>query len=214
MKVKVCGITSYEDAAMALDQGVDALGFNFYPPSPRYIQPADARLIIRRLPPFATSVGVFVNVANPVLAAGTAHLAGVQVLQLHGNEDPEYCRMLYRWPLIKAVHIGSSGIDEDLKDLKEYQVQAFLLDSKDGILFGGTGKSFNWNRVKRIRTIRPIILAGGLRLDNVREAVRIVMPYAVDVCSGVESAPGKKDAGKLSEFMNEVRNVRDSLQHA
>ncbi len=209
MKVKVCGITSYEDAVMALDQGVDALGFNFYEPSPRYISPADARQIIRRLPPFAITVGLFVDVAQPVLVSGMAHLAGVHVLQLHGNERPEYCRLLYSWPLIKVVRIGSGGIDEDLK---EYDVQAFLLDSKDDILFGGTGKSFDWRRVKRIKIVRPVILAGGLRPDNVSEAIQTVRPYAVDVCSGVEKAPGKKDAAKLSEFMNEVRNVSDSLQ--
>jgi phosphoribosylanthranilate isomerase len=107
--------------------------------------------------------------------------------------------------------VGSGGIEENLE---EFPVQAFLLDSKDDVLFGGTGRSFDWSRAKEIKRVRPVILAGGLRPDNVREAVRIVMPYAVDVCSGVESAPGKKDAGKLSEFMNEVRNVRDSLQHA
>ena len=211
MKVKVCGITSYEDAAMALDQGVDALGFNFYPPSPRYIKPADAWAITRRLPPFTVCVGLFVNVPNPVLAAGMALNAGVRVLQLHGNEGPEYCRKLWNWPVIKAVRIGSDGIDENLK---EYEVQAFLLDSKDDILFGGTGKPFDWRRVKRIKIVRPVILAGGLRPDNVREAIRTVVPYAVDVCSGVEKAPGKKDAAKLSEFMNEVRNASDSLQRA
>ena len=140
-----------------------------------------------------------------------ARIAGVQVLQLHGNENADYCRRLWDWPLIKALHVGSGGIEENLE---EFPVQAFLLDSKDDVLFGGTGRSFDWSRAKEIKRVRPVILAGGLRPDNVREAVRIVMPYAVDVCSGVESAPGKKDAGKLSEFMNEVRNVRDSLQRA
>lgn len=211
MKVKVCGITSYKDAVMALDQGVDALGFNFFPPSPRYINPADAHLILRRLPPFVISVGVFVNVAQFQDAVEMARIAGVQVLQLHGNENADYCRRLSDWPLIKVLHVGSGGIEENLE---EFPVQAFLLDSKDDVLFGGTGRSFDWSRAKEIKKVRPVILAGGLRPDNVREAVRIVMPYAVDVCSGVESAPGKKDAGKLSEFMNEVRNVRDSLQHA
>ncbi len=211
MKVKVCGITSYEDAVMALDQGVDALGFNFFPPSPRYLNPADARSIIRRLPPFAVSVGLFVNVSHHQQAAEMARIAGVQILQLHGNESPDFCRHLSDWPLIKALHIGSGGIEENPE---EFPVQAFLLDFRDDVLFGGTGKSFDWSRAKEIKSVRPVILAGGLRPDNVHEAARIVMPYALDVCSGVESAPGKKDAGKLIEFMNEVRNVGDCIQHA
>jgi phosphoribosylanthranilate isomerase len=211
MKVKVCGITSYDDAAMVLDQGVDALGFNFFPPSPRYICPADARLIIHRVPPFVVTVGLFVNVAGQQQVAEMARIAGVQVLQLHGDETPEYCRGLADWPLVKALRIGRGKIPENLE---EYPVQGFLLDAKDDTLFGGTGKSFDWSLAQGIQRVRPIILAGGLRPDNVREAIRAVQPYGVDVCSGVESAPGKKDAGKLSEFMNEVRNVRDSLQRA
>jgi phosphoribosylanthranilate isomerase len=208
MKVKVCGITSYDDAAMVLDQGVDALGFNFFPPSPRYIHPAEARLIIRRIPPFTVTVGLFVNVAVQDQVSEMARIAGVQVLQLHGDETPEYCRGLADWPLIKALRIGKDGIQEQFS---EYPVQGFLLDARDDILFGGTGKSFDWRLAKGIGRMRPIILAGGLRPDNVRKAIQVVEPYAVDVCSGVESAPGKKDAGKLIEFMNEVRNVSRSL---
>jgi phosphoribosylanthranilate isomerase len=209
MKVKVCGITSYEDAAMVLDHGVDALGFNFFPRSPRYISPMDARKIIERLPPFTIIVGLFVNEPCQEDLVEMARVAGIQVLQLHGDESPEYCRRLWDWPLIKAVRVGKGGIAEKLEG---YPVQAFLLDSKDDILFGGTGRSFDWNRALEVKKIRPVILAGGLRPDNVGEAIRTVMPYAVDVCSGVESAPGKKDGKKLEEFMNEVRNVSDSLQ--
>jgi phosphoribosylanthranilate isomerase len=208
MKVKVCGITSYEDAAMVLDQGVDALGFNFYPPSPRYIRPADARAIIRRLPPFVVIVGVFVN-ARLEEVREIAGVAGIQAIQLHGDESREYCRELSDLPLIKALRIGQDTVETQLD---QYPVRAFLLDSKDDLLFGGTGKSFDWSRVGEITNIRPIILAGGLRPDNVRAAIRVVMPYGVDVCSGVESAPGKKDSAKLIEFMNEVRNVGDSVQ--
>jgi phosphoribosylanthranilate isomerase len=208
MKVKVCGITSYEDAVMVLDCGVDALGFNFFPRSPRYINPAEARRIIRRLPPLFISVGLFVN-ASKEEAEEIASAAGMQILQLHGNESPEYCRQLSKWPLIKAVRIGNSPVEENLN---EYPVQAFLLDSRDDTLFGGTGKSFDWNLALEIGQIRPTIVAGGLRPDNVGEAIRVVRPYGVDVCSGVESAPGKKDARKLIEFMNEVRNVCNSLQ--
>jgi phosphoribosylanthranilate isomerase len=204
MKVKVCGITSYEDAVMVLDQGVDAMGFNFFPRSPRYIRPEDACSIIRRIPPFAVTVGLFVNVSDPNQVSSVARVAGVQVLQLHGDETPEYCQKLSDWPLIKALRIDSSGVS---RNLEEYPVRAFLLDAKDDVLFGGTGRSFDWRLASEIKRIRPMLLAGGLRPDNVREAIRIVAPYGVDVCSGVESAPGKKDAGKLKEFMNEVRNV-------
>jgi phosphoribosylanthranilate isomerase len=204
MKVKVCGITNYEDAAMIVDQGADALGFNFFPQSPRYVDPADARSIIRRIPPFVVSVGLFVNVAEPSRVSAIAHAAGVQVLQLHGDETPEYCRDLEDWPLIKALRIGESGI---LEDLEEYPVQAFLLDVRDDTLFGGTGKSFDWELARNIKHIRPIILAGGLTVDNVQKAIQTVDPYAVDVCSGVESAPRKKSAQKVIGFMNEVRNV-------
>jgi phosphoribosylanthranilate isomerase len=204
MKVKVCGITSYEDARLVLDLGGDALGFNFFPSSPRYIRPEDARAITRRLPPFIVAVGLFVNVREVSEVIETAQAAGVQVLQLHGDESPEYCRELIKWPLIKALRIGECGVPENFRD---YAVQSFLLDAKDDVLFGGTGKSFDWSLAQNIQSFAPIILAGGLRPDNVREAIRIVQPYAVDVCSGVESKPGKKDSGKLLEFMHEVRNV-------
>jgi phosphoribosylanthranilate isomerase len=208
MKVKVCGITSYEDAVMVLDQGVDALGFNFFPPSPRYLKPVDARSIIRRLPPFVTTVGLFVNMTEASQVLEIAAAASVQVLQLHGDETPEYCRQLEAWPLIKALRVGKGGIPQNLD---AYSVQAFLLDAKDDALFGGTGRCFDWTLTREIHRLRPLILAGGLRPDNVREAIRVVEPYGLDVCSGVESAPGKKDEKKLKQFMNEVRNVEDML---
>jgi phosphoribosylanthranilate isomerase len=205
MKIKVCGITNYPDAEMALEYGVDALGFNFYPPSPRFIQPEDAHRIIRRLPPFVVTVGLFVNMTQPDRVSETARMAGGQVIQLHGDETPEYCKVLADWPLIKALRIGPGGITANLE---AYAVQGFLLDAKDDVLFGGTGRFFDWNLAKDIQRIRPIILAGGLRSDNVQEAIRIVQPYGVDVCSGVENAVGKKDPSKLKEFISEVRNVR------
>jgi phosphoribosylanthranilate isomerase len=209
MKVKVCGITNYEDAVLSLDAGVDALGFNFFPPSPRYIRPEDARAIIRRIPPLVVSVGLFVNVADPGAVSEAARAAGVHILQLHGDETPEYCSRLADWPLIKALRLGKAGLPEDFE---RYPVQMFLLDSKDDLAFGGTGKTFDWNLVKDLRSPRPIMLAGGLRPDNVGAAIRVVAPCAVDVCSGVESAPGKKDAALLRQFMNEVRNA-DSLHY-
>lgn len=204
MKVKVCGITNAEDAMMAVEAGADALGFNFYRKSLRYIDPAAARSIIRDLPPFVVSVGLFVNAEPPEEAAEAAHEAGVQAIQLHGDETLQYCSRLSGWPLIKALRIGSGAIEEHLE---QYPVQAFLLDSRDEAVFGGTGKAFDWTRVKELRIPRPLILAGGLRTDNVREAILTVRPYALDVCSGVEREPGKKDRDKLTSFINEVRNV-------
>jgi len=208
MRVKVCGITLYEDAVNALDQGVDALGFNFYRASPRYIDPSEARAITRRLPPFVTTVGLFVNVAKPADLVETARAAGVQVLQLHGDESSEYCRGLAGWTLIKALRIGNGALPEDLA---QYDVQAFLLDAKDDAIFGGTGKTFDWSRAEDIKKFGPLILAGGLHSANVAAAIRMVRPYGVDVCSGVESGPGRKDVKKLHAFMNEVRNAGNAL---
>jgi phosphoribosylanthranilate isomerase len=204
VKVKVCGITSYEDAAMALDQGVDVLGFNFFTKSSRYIDPAAARSIIRRLPPFVTPVGLFVNQPEADDVAKTAHEAGVQVLQLHGDESPEYCGRLSSWNIIKVLRLDGLGVTEDLR---EYSVQAFLLDSRDDERFGGTGLRFDWSLAEPVRAFGPIILAGGLKPENVGEAIRSVRPYGVDVCSGVESVPGRKDKRKLAAFMEEVRNA-------
>jgi phosphoribosylanthranilate isomerase len=202
--VKVCGITSYEDAAMALDLGTDALGFNFYPSSPRFIDPVAARAIIRRLPPFATAVGVFVNVADPAEVDGSGRTAGLQVLQLHGDESADYCSRLGAWPLIKAVRIDK-GVN--LENLLHFPAQAILLDSKDDRVYGGTGKPFDWTLARTSTEGLRIILAGGMNPANVGEAIRSVRPYAVDVCSGVESHPGKKDAAKLNAFMREVLNA-------
>ena len=160
MKVKVCGITCYDDAVMALEKGADALGFNFFQRSPRYIQPQNARAIIRRLPPFAVSVGLFVNVPESRQVSEMAHTAGVHVLQLHGDETPDYCRELAAWPVIKVFRIGDQGIPQNIE---MYSVQSFLLDAKHAALFGGTGKSFDWSLARNISCGLPIILAGGLR---------------------------------------------------
>ena len=205
VRVKVCGITTYEDAALALDCGCDALGFNFYRPSPRYIDPADARAIIRRIPPLATTVGVFVNVEEPACITEIAHWAGIRVLQLHGDETAEYCRRLADWTLIKALRIGENGVEGELE---AYPVQAFLLDARHDLLFGGTGKIFDWSVCHTVATVRPVILAGGLGPSNVAEAIRTVNPYGIDVCSGVESAPGRKDRFKLKAFMDEVNKCQ------
>ncbi|MGD0307842.1 MAG: phosphoribosylanthranilate isomerase [Acidobacteriota bacterium] len=201
VRVKVCGITNHEDAVMALDLGADALGFNFFPPSPRFIDSAAAREIIRRLPPFATTVGVFVNVPDPCAVERTARGAGVQVIQLHGDESAEYCGNLGAWPLIKAVGVG---LNWDPTLLDNFSVRTILLDVKDDQRFGGTGQAIDWSLLRCLPAGKRFILAGGLSPVNVTEAIRVVRPYGVDVCSGVESRPGKKDPGKLAAFMDEV----------
>ena len=204
MKVKVCGITGYRDAAMALDLGADALGFNFYPGSPRFVAPASARAVIRRLPPLTTTVAVFVNEPDPAGLERAARLAGVNCLQLHGDEPPEYCHALSHWKVIKALRIAPGARP---RGISRYRVSALLLDALDPSRYGGTGRALDWAALGSIRASIPIILAGGLRAENVAEAVRAVRPYAVDVCSGVEKAPGKKDRAKLASFMREVRDA-------
>jgi phosphoribosylanthranilate isomerase len=202
VRVKVCGITNYEDAALALDLGVDALGFNLYRKSSRYTDPVEVRRIIRRLPPLCTTVGLFVNVPDSRDVADLARTAGVQVLQLHGDEPAGYCRELSDWPLVKALRMGKGRA---LDNLEDYPVQAFLLDAHDDRLYGGTGRTFDWRLAEGIGRIRPVILAGGLNTDNVAAAIREVKPYGIDVCSGVEQSPGHKDPQKLTAFMSEVR---------
>ncbi len=209
MRVKICGVTTYRDAMLALDAGADALGFNFFSRSPRFIGPSEARSIIRRLPPLTVSVGVFVNVVKPAKVVAVARDAGVQVLQLHGDESPEYCRRLYAWPLIKALRLDTGPIKENLR---RFPVQAFLLDAKDDVRFGGTGRTFDWALAESVRKFRPVILSGGLRPENVADAIRLVRPYGIDVCSGVETSPGKKDPAKLIAFMDEVRNAGKTIK--
>ncbi len=204
MRVKVCGLTNYEDAACALDQGADALGFNFYPRSPRYIDPIEARAIVRRLPPFTAAVGVFVNAGRPAEVVEIAHLTGIRILQLHGDESADYCRQLCDWTLIRAVRVGADFVASSLAG---YPAQAFLLDAKDDVHFGGTGRTFDWGLAEEVKRLGPVILAGGLHAGNVGLAIRCARPYGVDVCSGVESVPGRKDPAKLREFMREVRDV-------
>ncbi len=204
-KVKVCGITNLEDALTALELGADALGFNFHPQSPRYLTPAEAAKITSRIPPFACSVGLFVNVGDTSEVERMARSAGTRVLQLHGTESDEFVRKLRSgWTVIKAFPVGEG---EDGKRIRECPAQGILLDTADRRLHGGTGKTFDWTLCRKLEISRPLILAGGLHSGNVASAIRSVRPYAVDVCSGVESAPGKKDRSKMAEFMREVRHV-------
>ena len=203
MRIKVCGITSLEDALLCASLGVDALGFNFYSASPRCLEPRKAREIIRRLPPFITCVGVFVNEPDPRDAREKAREAGVEWLQLHGDESPEYCSRLAGSPLIKALRLG----DRLPPELGDYDVRAILLDTHDDERFGGTGRTFRWDLALPVAKLRPVILAGGLSPENVAAAIITAKPYAVDVCSGIEAAPGRKDPARLEAFVREVRNA-------
>jgi len=200
VKVKVCGITSLKDAEKAVELGADALGFNFYPKSPRFITKVHAKDIIRMLPPFVTPVGIFVNETMDKIME-FMYFSGVRVLQLHGEETPEFCMRISR-PVIKAIRVAGP---ESLQGLPRYPVTAFLLDSAvEG--YGGSGQSFDWDLAVEAKKFGKIILSGGLTPENVVEAIEKVRPYAVDVCSGVETAPGRKDHAKLQDFIAAVKN--------
>ena len=201
--VKICGITRLEDAFAAVRAGAHAIGLVFYPPSPRYVTPAAAAAILRRLPPFITTVGLFVDAAAAEVQATIAQ-APVQLLQFHGAETPEYCRQFAR-PYMKAVRMGP-GVDL-LQYARDYHdAKALLLDAYVEGLHGGSGIAFDWSRVPEGLPV-PVILSGGLTADNVAEAVRRVRPCAVDVSSGVESAKGVKDAARIAAFIAGVRNA-------
>ena len=196
IKVKICGITNKEDALYAAGCGANALGFIFYEKSPRYIEPDDAKTIIAALPPFVTTVGVFVNKDFNDIRDITL-LTGVTVVQLHGDESPSYCNLV-EGKLIKAIRVKN---DSSIEGLKKYDVDAFLLDSFDKNSFGGSGLTFDWKLAEKAKQYGKIILAGGLTPDNVEEAVKKVVPYGVDVNSGVEQKPGIKNKNKVKEFI-------------
>lgn len=203
VKVKICGITNWTDARRAVEAGAQFLGFNFYRPSPRYIQPAAARRIIRRLPHGIAAVGVFVNEPEANMLA-IARRVGLDYLQLHGDEPPEQVARLKREiPVIKAVRVRDSFRPRQLDSLS--CASAILLDGFDVRRHGGTGKTFNWNLARGANGSRRIFLAGGLTPENVAEAIRVARPYAVDVCSGVEARPGRKDPARIVALMWAVK---------
>jgi len=204
--VKICGITNLDDALAAVDAGADALGFNFYGHSPRYISPANARAITDQLPPSILKVGVFVNheLQSLLTIASETNLTAVQ---LHGDESPDYCRQLKEMFVIKAF-----GAQDDL-ELRAYAVDAIMLDTKDDLLRGGTGRVFDWSIAQRANSssahtsIPKLFLAGGLSPENVAAAIATVKPYAVDACSSLEETPGKKNHARMRAFVNAVRSV-------
>ena len=202
VRVKICGITSVEDALQAVQAGADALGFVFYGGSPRNLDPLRAATIISRLPPFVQAIGLFVN-ADAGFVNDTADRCRLDLVQLHGDEAPEYCAQIRR-RVIKAFRVRDAS---SLAPVRDYRVAGILLDAYSPQALGGTGLSFNWELAGIAKEFGPVILAGGLAPDNVREAVERVAPYAVDVSSGVESSPGKKDPDKVSEFIKRAKGI-------
>jgi len=202
VKIKICGITNIDDAMASVDLGADALGFNFYKKSPRYIEPEKAAEIIAQLPPFIVPVAVFVNEREEkIREALTASC--IHGVQFHGDETPEFCQRFGNH-VIKAFQVKDK---ESLKHMSHYRVSAYLLDSYREDLRGGTGETFDWHLAVVAKTFGKIILAGGLNPDNVAEAVKLVQPYGVDVAGGVEREKGCKDHAKLKKFITEVRRA-------
>ena len=200
VKVKICGIRSLEEAEAALEAGADALGFNFWKPSPRYVEPEAAREIIARLSPITASIGVFVNEERDRILDLASELR-LSAVQLHGDETPEFCESLRPIKTIKAIRVSQ---DFDLKLIRSYHVDMVLLDANIQGSYGGTGQCIDWRIAIEAKRLAPIILAGGLTAENVRDAITHVRPAAIDVCSGVEAEPGRKDSNKLRRFMQEV----------
>ena len=203
VKVKICGITNLPDGMAAAEEGADALGFVFYEGSPRFVRIEAAAEIIRQLPALVVKVGLFVN-APEDLVVRAASECGLNLLQFHGDEPPDYC-LQFGLMSMKAFRIRDM---ESLKLLADYPTDAWLLDAYAPEQVGGTGKTFNWELAAEAQTWgRPIFLAGGLKSENVAEAIRQVRPYAVDVSSGVEAAPGKKDHAKLRAFIQAAKRA-------
>ncbi len=201
IRVKICGITNLNDANLCVSLGAWALGFIFYKKSPRYIGPDKAKKIIESLPPFLVPVGVFVNQEEESIK-DIAHFCGIRTLQFHGEETPRFCKKFKQYKIIKTFRVRD---DFNLKDLRNYPVDAFLFDSYKEGLYGGTGTKFSWGLIKSIHKLKQsIILSGGLNASNVNQAIEEINPYAVDLASGVEEAPGIKSPKALREFFKKI----------
>ncbi|GAG34865.1 unnamed protein product, partial [marine sediment metagenome] len=207
IKIKICGITNAEDALWAVNLRVDALGFIFAD-SPRRVKPEVVQGIIELLPPFISSVGVFVNEDREKIEE-IAESCGLTTLQFHGQESPSYCEG-FKQKVVKAFRVKDKSV---LRKAAQYRnkIDAYLLDTYSPFAYGGTGKTFDWSIAKEIKKLElPIILSGGLNPENIREAIRKVEPYGVDVSSGIEERPGKKNLEKLINFVRIVRETDES----
>lgn len=199
---KICGITTQEDALLAADLGATAVGFIFYPASPRYITPKQAGTIIAKTSERVRKVGVFVNTPPEEINRMVAK-TGLDMVQLSGNEPPESCRKI-TVPVIKAIHVGSNF---NIGMVEHYDAHAFLLDTYQSDRYGGTGKTFNWSQVSSDTFPRPIILSGGLTPENVMEGIQALHPSALDLNSGIEVRPGVKDRAKMERLFAILRKV-------
>ena len=202
-EVKICGITNIKDAVAASECGATAVGFIFYPPSPRYVKPADTKKIIVSLPDELVKVGVFVN-EKPTEIERIMELCSLDMIQLHGDESPEYCNRFPTDITIKAFDLKNN---DDVCRALNYNVAAILADSRHAGLYGGTGKTSNWELARCIKDKRPLILSGGLNAENITEAVKIIAPVALDINSGVEASPGIKDHRKLRQIFEVIRTA-------
>jgi phosphoribosylanthranilate isomerase len=203
VKVKICGLTNYDDAVAAMDMGADLLGFNFYPKSPRYVAPEKAESIINKLPGFIDTAGVFVNASVEHIHETNA-VCHLDWVQLHGDEDPEFCRSLltHNVKTMKAIRVKDQ---KDIESAENFFTDAVLLDAFDPDKYGGTGLTFDWNIIGHIS--KRVFLAGGINPDNAEAAVKLGV-YGIDVCSGIEAEPGKKDHKKMQKLFDNIRYVR------
>jgi len=210
-KIKICGITNIDDAVKAMELGADLLGFNFYPKSPRYIEPQQAEEIIRKLPAFINIVGVFVN-ANAETIRKTAGDLMLNWIQLHGDESPGFCTQLYNMPsqVIKAIRIKTV---KDIEYAKNFIVDALLLDAYNPSLYGGTGQRFDWSSLPELtgHVLGRTFLAGGINPQNVIEAIGLSF-YGIDVCSGIEDSPRKKNHKKMEKLFKNIRSVTTGVK--
>lgn len=203
MEIKICGITNPDDAMHACKYGADALGFIFYKRSPRFVTPESVKRISENLPHDITRVGVFVN--HDIQDVKDIYDAcRLDLIQLHGDESPEYCRYFPETLLIKAC---SPHSEEDVSIIQEYPVKAILVDSRTTNLYGGTGVKSNWEMALRLKELYPLVLSGGLNTENILEAIETVSPHAVDVNSGVEISPRKKDPDKVKNLITMVHAI-------
>ncbi len=209
IRIKMCGTTGIEDAMAAVDAGVDALGFIFYEKSLRNVDPETVRQIIDQLPPFIDTVGVFVDRDREEVEE-IIRYCRLGYAQLHGQESPKYCERLARFAppcqVLKALRVGEHSSAADISPYNDH-VKGFLLDTYQKDSVGGTGKTFDWSLVNQLNIRKTWILAGGLNVDNVTKAIQAVMPYGLDVNSGVEKRPGEKDHEKIKNFVRRVREL-------
>jgi phosphoribosylanthranilate isomerase len=201
IRVKICGITNIGDACWAAECGADALGFIFYPKSPRYVAPERAKEILQKVPGSIGRVGVFVNQEIDVVKE-IVGFCGLHLIQLHGDESSQYCSQFPRSSLIKTV---SHWAEEDIQKLDDYSVRAILVDAHEPGRYGGTGEESDWALALKVKKKHPLILAGGLDKENIERAIETVRPCAVDINSGVEISPGKKDRYRIREIMEIIR---------